>query len=201
MTLRSRHDRTTSTGARPRRAQPRPRLARRGGQPPSGWPLRAAVLSLAFVLAGCETAPGPAHAPAPAGATTAAQAHARLIEAFNTCNEAAFIGAYAPLFSFVTSNTKQAVTTREGLQRYLATGCASRPNPTAALVQQTTRVSGAITVLAGQYRFRIPAGGAPAAGAAAAPAQMVEVLQNFTVVLERMGERWLVLAQHVSVAP
>lgn len=201
MTIRSRHDTTTTARARPRRAMPRPLRAREDGKAPARRPLRAAALSLVLVLAGCETAPGPAHAPAPAGGTTAAQAHARLIEAFNTCNEAGFVGAYAPLFSFVTSNTKQAVTTREGLQRYLAAGCGSRPNPTAALVQQTTRVSGAITVLAGQYRFRIPAGGAPAAGAATAPAQMVEVLQNFTVVLERMGERWLVLAQHVSVAP
>ena len=65
-----------------------------------------------------------------------------------------------------------------------------------ALVQQTTRVSGAITVLAGQYRLRLPA-----AGQAGAAAGSVEVLQNFTVVLERMGERWLVLAQHISVAP
>lgn len=149
------------------------------------------------VLAGCETAP-PA-ASAPGGGGTAAQAHARLIDAFNNCNEAGFVAAYAPLFSLVTSNTKQAVTTREGLQRYLAAGCGSRPNPTAALVQQTTRVSGAITVLSGQYRFRVPASGTPQGGAAAAP--LVEVLQNFTVVLERMGDRWLVLAQHVSVAP
>jgi hypothetical protein len=53
-------------------------------------------------------------------------------------------------------------------------------------------VSGAVTVLVGQYRYRLPA----APGAASA-----EVLQNFTVVLERMNDRWMVLAQHVSVAP
>lgn len=161
----------------------------------------AATLACLAALAGCETTPSAAPAPAGGGGGTAAQAHARLIDAFNTCNEAGFVAAYAPLFSLVTSNTKQAVTTREGLQRYLAAGCGSRPNPTAALVHQTTRVSGAITVLSGQYRFRIPAGGTPQGGAAAAPVPLVEVLQNFTVVLERMGDRWLVLAQHVSVAP
>jgi len=159
----------------------------------------AATVVLAAVLAGCETTP-PSASASPSGGT-AAQAHARLIDAFNSCNEAAFVGAYAPLFTFATSNTKQALTSRDGLQRYLAAGCGSRPNPTAALVQQTTRVSGAITVLAGQYRFKVPAGGTAAGGGAASPAQLVEVLQNFTVVLERMGERWLVLAHHVSVAP
>jgi hypothetical protein len=156
----------------------------------------ACGFALALSLAGCETAPSAASAPGAGTAATsraggtAAQAHDRLIEAFNNCNESAFLGAYAPLFSFATSNTKQVVTTREGLQRYLAAGCGSRPNPTAALVQQTTRVSGAVTVFSGQYRFKVPAG-----------AQVAEVMQNFTLVMERMGERWLVLAQHVSVAP
>ena len=159
----------------------------------------ASAVALAALVAGCETTPqSPSTSP---GGGTAAQAHARLIDAFNSCNEAAFVGAYAPLFTFSTSNTKQALTTREGLQRYLGAGCGSRPNPTAALVQQTTRVSGAITVLAGQYRFKVPAGGPAAGGGAASTAQLVEVLQNFTLVLERMGERWLVLAHHVSVAP
>lgn len=169
--------------------------SRAGGSRRFAAPTRAlaSAVVLATVLGGCETAP-PSPSASPGGGTPA-QAHARLIDAFNSCNETVFVGAYAPLFTFATSNTKQALTTREGLQRYLAAGCGSRPNPTAALVQQTTRVSGAITVLAGQYRFKVPAGGA------ASTVQMVEVLQNFTLVLERMGERWLVLAHHVSVAP
>ncbi|MBI5719789.1 MAG: nuclear transport factor 2 family protein [Burkholderiales bacterium] len=160
----------------------------------------ASLLSLALSLAGCETTP-PAGPSASLGAGSATQAHARLIDAYNQCNEAAFVGAFAPLFTLATSNTKQPVTTRDGLQRYLASGCGSRPNPTAALVQQSARVSGAITVLAGQYRFRVPLGGTPAPGAPAAAPQMIEVPQNFTLVLERMGERWFVLAHHVSVAP
>ena len=167
-----------------------------------------AALALASVLTGCESTPPAAigvNSAAVSGGS-AAQAHQRLIEAFNSCNEAAFVGAYAPLFTLATSNTKQPLTTREGLQRYLGSGCGARPNPTATLVQQSTRVSGAITVLAGQYRFKLPAGGGavPSAAAtpqAAAPAPMVEVVQNFTLVLERMGERWMVLAHHVSVAP
>ncbi|MBL8344604.1 MAG: nuclear transport factor 2 family protein [Rubrivivax sp.] len=175
--------------------------ARAGGWRRFAAPTRAlaSAVVLATVLGGCETAP-PSPSASPGGGTPA-QAHARLIDAFNSCNEAVFVGAYAPLFTFATSNTKQALTTREGLQRYLAAGCGSRPNPTAALVQQTTRVSGAITVLAGQYRFKVPAGGSAAVGSAASTVPMVEVLQNFTLVLERMGERWLVLAHHVSVAP
>jgi hypothetical protein len=173
-------------------------------RPPRGRAAALALTAAACLLLGCETAPpragaGAAAAGSPAGPPaggSAAQAHNRLIEAYNNCNEAAFVDAYAPLFTLATSNTKQPVTTREGLQRYLAAGCGARPNPTAALVQQTTRVSGAITVLAGQYRFRVPVAGA--GGASAPPA---ELLQNFTLVLERMGERWLVLAHHVSVAP
>ena len=154
----------------------------------------AAACALLVTLTGCQTAPGGVATQATAhvndGTGTAAQAHSRLIEAYNSCNEAAFVGAYAPLFTLTTSNTKQPLSTREGLQRYLAAGCAGRPSPTATLVQQSTRVSGAITVFAGQYRFKVPAG-----------AQVAEVLQNFTLVMERMGERWLVLAHHVSVAP
>lgn len=178
---------------------------------PGPAPLLTLALVLALALAGCETAPTGAAAAPSATATsaipggTAAMAHTRLMEAYNTCNEAAFVGAYAPLFSFATSNTRQALTTREGLQRYLAAGCGSRPNPTATLVQQSTRVSGAITVLAGQYRFKVPTGAPPAPGGTAAATGQApptaEVLQNFTLVLERMGERWLVLAHHVSVAP
>ncbi|MCW5633280.1 MAG: DUF4440 domain-containing protein [Rubrivivax sp.] len=148
-------------------------------------------------LGGCATGPKPADAgSAAATGGTAAQAHQRVIEAYNGCNEGLFVAAYAPLFTFATSNTRQPVTTRDGLQRYLAVGCGSRPNPTVSLVQQSTRVSGAITVFAGQYRFKVPA-----PGAAGAAGTTIDVLQNFTMVLERMGERWLVLAHHVSVAP
>ena len=168
------------------------------------WATAAAcALVVAVALLGCETtSPAGAGTSATAGTGTAVQAHSRLIDAFNSCNEAGFVGAYAPLFTFATSNTKQPLTTREGLQRYLGVGCAGRPNPTAALVQQTVRVSGAITVLVGQYRFRVPLAGAAASpGAPQAAAAQAELLQNFTLVLERMGERWLVLAHHVSVAP
>jgi len=170
---------------------------------------RAATMAAVLSLAACGTPPAaPAGGP-PAGGS-AGQAHARLVDAFNTCNEAAFVAAFAPLFTFVTSNTRQPVTTREGLQRYLGAGCASRPNPTATLLQQSTRVSGAITVFVGQYRFKVPmappgaaAGAVPASpgGGASAAVPTAEVTQNFTLVLERMGERWLVLAHHVSVAP
>jgi len=191
------HKRTLSSClSRIRPGLPAPSPACTGARSPARA-ARLAAFTLAFALAGCETtAPGgttPGAAAAGAPSTSAAQAHNRLIEAFNNCNEAAFVGAYAPLFTFATSNTKLPLTTREGLQRYLGAGCASRPNPTAALVQQSTRVSGAITVFAGQYRFKIPAG--------TQPGQVAEVLQNFTLVMERMGERWLVLAHHVSVAP
>lgn len=171
---------------------PRPRRRVFGTPPGVPWPAFAvSTAALALLLGGCA---GPTATPggtAPTGGT-AAQAHARLLDAFNGCNEAAFTAAWAPLFTLVTSTTPQPVTTREGLQRYLAAGCGKGPRPNASVAQQSTRVSGAITVLAGQYRYRV------AAAAGAAPA---EVMQNFTVVLERMGERWLVLAQHISVAP
>jgi hypothetical protein len=168
---------------------------------------RAVALALValIALAGCQSSPGLVES-APPGGGTPAQAHNRLIEAFNTCNEAAFVGAYAPQFSFATSNTRQPLTTREGLQRYLAVGCTARPNPTAALAQQITHASGPVTVLAGQYRFKVPTPSSPAApaggGVPTPPSTtLVEVTQNFTIVFERVGERWRVLAHHVSVAP
>jgi hypothetical protein len=148
----------------------------------------------AALLAACAGAPRPSTpspaASAAASAETPASAHARLIEAFSSCNEAAFVGAYAPYFAFTTSNTKTAVHTADGLRNYLGAGCRSRPNPTATLVQQSVRVQGSNAILVGQYRFKVPAG-----------SQAVEVLQNFTMLMERAGERWLIAAHHVSVAP
>lgn len=165
-------------------------------------------VAFAALLAGCESAPPAATGTAPPAGGSAAQAHARLIDAYNTCNEAAFVNAFAPLFTFTTSTTKQALATRAELQRYLAAACATRPHATMALAlaQQSTRVSGAVTVFSGQYRFRLPttaaaAGSGGSAGAAAATPATVEVVQNYTTVFERIGERWLVLAQHISVAP
>jgi hypothetical protein len=179
------------------------------------WSALAASMllgALAATLSGCEStpvAPAPATAAQPGG--TAAQAHARIVEAYNQCNAAAFVGGYASLFSFSSSNTKVPLNTRDELQRYLVAGCATRPNPTMALVHQTSRVSGAVTILAGQYRFKVPVPaptqatqGTPAtagAAAGAAPVQLVDVLQNFTLVLERGNDRWLALAHHISVAP
>lgn len=149
------------------------------------------ALALAAVLAGCAGAPSAPPANVPTGGT-AAQAHARLLDAFNHCNEAAYTAAFAPLFTLVTSTTPQPVTSRDGLQRHLAAGCGRGARANASVVHQTARVSGNITVLVGQYRWRV------AAAPGAAP---VEVPQNFTVVFERMAERWMVLAHHVSVAP
>lgn len=154
-------------------------------------PAFTTAAALGLLLAGCAAPPAGTGATVPPGGT-AAQAHARLLDAVNNCNEAAFIGAWAPLFTLATSTTPQPVTTREGLQRQLAAGCAKGARASVSVVQQSTRVSGAVSVLVGQYRYRLPA----APGAASA-----EVLQNFTVVLERMNDRWMVLAQHVSVAP
>lgn len=164
-----------------------------------------ALLLPIALLSGCESTPGAGGAASAPNGSGAALAHARLLEAYNSCSEAGFVGSYAPQFTFATSNTRQPVTTREGLARYLAAGCSIRPNPTVAVLQQSTRLSGAIAVLAGQYRFKVataPVPGPAAEGGSRAPAaQTVNVVQNFTIVLERNGERWLVLAHHFSVAP
>ena len=169
----------------------------------SPFPAAAAVLLASLALAACETAPV---GTAPPTGGTAQQAHTRVVEAYNQCNTAAFVGSYAPSFSFTSSTTKHPITSRDELQRYLAAGCTVRPNPTMAVVQQSARSSGNVTVLAGQLRVKVPVTmpAATAAGGGVPPpptTQLVEVLQNFTLALERSGERWLVLAHHLSVAP
>jgi hypothetical protein len=156
---------------------------------------RAAAISILTLavgtgLAACAGAPGVTTSASAGAGETPAQAHARLVEAYSSCNEAAFLAVYAPYFAFTTSNTKAAVHTADGLRAYLGAGCRSRPNPTATLVQQSVRVQGPVATLVGQYRFKVPAG-----------SQLVEVLQNFTLLMERAGERWLISAHHVSVAP
>ncbi|MFO1269890.1 MAG: hypothetical protein U1F67_25855, partial [Rubrivivax sp.] len=102
---------------------------------PFAFPRLALTCGAAFaaLLAGCESAPPAASGGAAPPGGSAAQAHARLIDAYNTCNEAAFVNAFAPLFTFTSSTTKQALATRAELQRYLAAACATRPHATMAL--------------------------------------------------------------------
>ena len=118
------------------------------------------------------------------------EAHAALAAAYSTCNEAAFVGAYGETFTFLTSNTPEPVNDARGLRRYLGAGCQARPNPTASVLNQRIRLSGDQALIVGQYLFRVPQGG-----------QTFDVPQNFTLVMQRSGPRWLVVAHHVSVSP
>lgn len=144
----------------------------------------AAAMSLAL-LAGCQALPGDQLAQA-----AVAGAHAALAEAYSTCNEAAFLGAYADQFTFTTSNTPGAIVHRRGLQAYLAYGCGLTPNPTATVKQQSIRFTTGQAVVTGQYLFRVPSAG-----------KVVDVVQNFTAVFGQEGGGWKLVVHHVSVAP
>ena len=117
-------------------------------------------------------------------------AHRALAEAYSACNAPAFLGAYADQFTFTTSNTPGAISSRSGLQAYLAFGCALKPNPTATVKQQSIRFVAGQAVVTGQYLFRVPAVG-----------KVVDVVQNFTAVLGQELGAWKVLVHHVSVVP
>jgi ketosteroid isomerase-like protein len=151
--------------------------------------LRARALAMACtaslaVVYGCA-------APAPTGAAASASAfHAALIAAYNRCDEKAFTSAYADSFSFTTSNTRSAVTTLPGLQAYLAAGCRQSPPPHVTLKSEAVRRFGSQAVAHGQYVFRIARGGA-----------LVDVTQNYTLVLVAVAEGWRIGAHHVSLAP
>ncbi len=143
------------------------------------------LLSVA-ILAGCAAVP-PANEPR-AGAEAA---HARLMAAYNACDAESFVAAYAPGFSFTTSNTLQAVTATDGLRAYLALGCRpGAPSPSAELTTQTIAATGREAVLVGQYLFKVPTQG-----------QVAQVAQNFTLLMRPVDGAWRVVTHHVSLVP
>ena len=87
-----------------------------------------AALVAAIALVGCQSLPAD-----PASAAQVEAAHAKLAAAFSACDAAAFAGAYAEAFTFITSNTRQIIRTESGLRAYLAAGCGLKPNPTATM--------------------------------------------------------------------
>ena len=147
--------------------------------------IAAAAVTVLALLAGCgslkpiETSPAEVES-----------AHERLAKAFSGCDEVAFTDAYAEEFSFLTSNTRSTIRTRDGLRAYLAASCRLKPNPTASITSQSVRFLGAGALVTGQYVFRVPAG-----------AKIAEVPQNFTVLFVRQAGAWKIAAHHVSLAP
>jgi hypothetical protein len=147
-----------------------------------------AILVVAFASAALSGCQGLASRALAHGEVQAA--HRTIAEAFSTCDEAAFLNAYADAFTFTTSHTRQAVTSRDGLRAYLAQGCGISPHPTASVRQQSIGLVGAEAIATGQYLFRVPAGG-----------KVVDLVQNFTVVFVNVRGAWKVVAHHVSVSP
>lgn len=128
--------------------------------------------------------------PIDAPAKEVESAHQSLAKAYSACDEPTFVGAYAEDLSFVTSNTRSPVRSKDGLRAYLAAGCRMKPNPTASITSQSVRFVGAQAVVTGQYLFRVPAG-----------SKIADVPQNFTAVFVRESGSWKIAAHHVSLAP
>ena len=117
-------------------------------------------------------------------------AHEQLRLAFNDCNEARFIEAYAEPFSLTTSNTGAAIATTDGLRRYLGYGCRQSPSPQVTTLNESVRFSGGIAILTGQYLFRITNAG-----------RVSEIKQNYTLVMQPGVRGWRTSAHHVSLLP
>jgi len=147
--------------------------------------LAASTVAIVALLTGCGLLKPDESSPA-----AVESAHSKLAEAFSACDEPAFTDAYAEDFSFLTSNTRSAIRTRDGLRAYLAASCRVRPNPTASITSQSVHFLGTQAIVTGQYVFRIPAGG-----------KISDVPQNFTVVFVRQAGSWKIAAHHVSLAP
>lgn len=116
--------------------------------------------------------------------------HAAAVTAFNTCDHARFTAAYAERFTFTTSNTRSAYTTREALSSYLSAACRQLPSPQVSIKSQSVREHGDLALISGQYVFLMVNQG-----------RTSEVMQNFTAVLRRESGTWRVVAHHVSLAP
>lgn len=119
-----------------------------------------------------------------------AAVHARAIRSFNACDREAFLSVYAERFSFTTSNTRSAYTTREALAAYLASACRQLPSPQVSVKAQTIRQLGGHALVVGQYNFHVVSQGVSR-----------DIAQNFTAVLALESSSWRVVAHHVSLAP
>jgi ketosteroid isomerase-like protein len=148
----------------------------------------AATLTLPLfvgALLGCASALAPEEDDAAVRA-----AHAKLIAAYNSCDAAAFVAAYAAAFTFSTSYTAAPYTTIPALQRYHAAGCRQTPSPQVTLKSESIRVAGSARVLTGQYVFRLSSSNGPR-----------DVTQNYTAVMVQEAGLWRMAAHHVSLAP
>jgi uncharacterized protein (TIGR02246 family) len=145
----------------------------------------AAVASLLSALSACTSLPG---AKIAAGEIEAA--HVAAVAAFNACDHARFAAAYSERFTFTTSNTRSAYTTKEALGSYLSAACRQQPSPQVSIKSQSLRDHGELAVVSGQYIFVMVNQGRAA-----------EVTQNFTAVLRRESGSWRFVAHHVSLAP
>lgn len=116
--------------------------------------------------------------------------HAAAVAAFNACDHARFTAAYADRFTFTTSNTGSAYTTKEALSSYLSAACRQLPSPQVSIKSQSVRDHGDLALLSGQYVFLMVSQG-----------RASEVTQNFTAVMRREAGTWRVVAHHVSLAP
>ena len=146
-------------------------------------PLIAA--SFLSALTACTSPPGTSIAPAEVEAF-----HAAAVSAFNSCDHSHFAAAYSDRFTFTTSNTRSAYTTKEALSSYLSSACRQLPSPQVSIKSQSVRDLGDLVVLSGQYVFVVVAQG-----------RSSEITQNFTALLRRESGSWRVVAHHVSLAP
>lgn len=147
--------------------------------------IATAAVAVLALLAGCGSL-----RPTEASPAEVESAHGKLAKAFSGCDEAAFTDAYAEDFSFLTSNTRSTISTKDGLRAYLAASCRLKPNPTASITSQSVRFLGGEALVTGQYLFRVPAG-----------TKIADVPQNFTVLFVRQAGTWKIAAHHVSLAP
>lgn len=151
----------------------------------SAFAHKAATFALVSVLVGCASIK-----PVDSLTEEVENAHRTLAKAYSACDESAFTAAYAEDFSFISSNTRLIIRTKDGLRAYLAGGCRHTPNPTASIATQYVRFVGAQAVVTGQYLFRVPAG-----------TKIADVHQNFTALFIREAGSWRIAAHHVSPVP
>ena len=152
-----------------------------GNTMPSHPPRVAPAAAFLCALAACasQIAPGEVEA-----------VHAAAVAAFNTCDHARFTAAYSDRFTFTTSNTHSAYTTKEALGSYLSAACRQLPSPQVSIKSQSVRDHGDLALVSGQYVFLMVSQG-----------RTSEVTQNFTAVLRRESGTWRMVAHHVSLAP
>jgi uncharacterized protein (TIGR02246 family) len=142
------------------------------------------VLSIAVLLAGCQTMQSQDVAKSEILSATRAWA-----DAVNTCNPARISALYDREAVLWATTSSSITSTPEGVRKYFDGVCASPTPPKVQFGEQLIRVHGDTAIDSGSYTFTVIEG------------REMAVPARFTLAYRKVGEQWLIVDHHSSLRP